>query len=364
MSLPIQFFSEDYPTARHRFLAAATVVGGDVRTYPHPLPGPDGAEIGVDCLWLGDPSAERVLVLSSGTHGIEGFSGAGPQLDFLLGPSPGELPGDTAALLIHGINPWGYAWLRRTTEEGVDLNRNFVDFAKPVPENPGYDEIASSLVPASIEPAALDAAEARLADYAKRHGEPAYLTARGSGQYRHPGGLFYGGTAPTWSRRTTETILADYRLGERQAVAVIDYHTGLGPYAYGELICDHEPGSVGATRGRRWYGPTWKEPRLGTSITVPLAGLSRQGWEAVIGDRLTFAYLEFGTLPPPGMQRALAQDHWLHNRGPVDWSDPETRRIKQVMLDAYLPPEEDWRESVLFRCRQVTGQALKGLASQ
>lgn len=360
---PVDLFSTDYPSARKRFRAACLLRNGRATMYPHPERGPEGGDIAIDCAWLGPDDAERVLVVSSGTHGIEGFAGAGPQLDLMSGnwACPAAR---TAILLVHGVNPWGYAWMRRTTEEGVDLNRNFIDYAMPLPANPAYAEIAADLVPESVSPEALARAEARLAEYRRTHGEPAYLVARGSGQYTHPGGLFYGGTSPTWARRMAERIIEDFRLPGRRAVAVIDLHSGLGPYGYGELICGHAPDSAGAERGRRWYGPTWTEPQRGTSITVPLVGLSQQGWEAAIGAKLTFAYLEFGTLPPEGMQRALAQDHWLHNRGPLDWNDAQTQRIKREMMEAYAPPRADWRDMVLFRCRQVVCQALEGLAAQ
>jgi hypothetical protein len=361
--LPTGLFSSDYPAARRRFRAACEVRGARASCTVHPQRGPDGGELAIDCAWLGSPDAERVLVLSSGTHGVEGLAGSGPQLDLMLGDWA-RVPEGTAVLLIHALNPWGYAWMRRTTEEGVDLNRNFVDFAKPLPENPGYSEIADDLVPATASPAALAAAEARLAEYRRVHGDEAYLVARGSGQYTHPGGLFYGGAAPTWARRASERLIAEFGLPARRAVAVIDLHSGLGPYGYGELICAHAPDSAGARRGARWYGPTWKEPQRGTSITVPLVGLSQQGWEAAIGPTLTFAYLEFGTLPPEAMQRALARDHELHNRGPVDWRDPQTQDVKREMLEAYAPSAADWRETVLFRCRQVVCHALAGLQTQ
>ena len=35
-----------------------------------------------------------------------------------------------AVLYVHGLNPYGFSWWRRTTHENVDLNRNFRDFAR------------------------------------------------------------------------------------------------------------------------------------------------------------------------------------------------------------------------------------------
>src|SRR5690606_6046168 len=73
----------------------------------------------------------------------------------------------------------------------------------------------------------LDAAQKRLDAWGEAHGWRALEHARSGGQHTHPEGMFYGGTGPTWSRRTLEGICADYRLGERRSVAVIDFHTGL-----------------------------------------------------------------------------------------------------------------------------------------
>ena len=69
--------------------------------------------------------------------GVEGFAGSAIQIQFLKERIGGpELPRSFGVLLIHALNPYGFAHLRRANECNVDLNRNFVDFAQPLPENP------------------------------------------------------------------------------------------------------------------------------------------------------------------------------------------------------------------------------------
>ena len=131
-------FSPDYDSARRRFLAMCTRYGVAVRSYANPERAPDGADLATDTAWFGPADAAQVMILMSATHGVEGFCGSGAQLDWLLHGGPARLPDNTAALVVHAINPYGFAWGRRTTEEGVDLNRNGVDFAAPLPANPGY----------------------------------------------------------------------------------------------------------------------------------------------------------------------------------------------------------------------------------
>ena len=53
--------------------------------------------------------------------------------------------------MIHGINPYGFAWLRRVTNENIDLNRNWIDFNQPLPQNPTYDELHASICPSEME---------------------------------------------------------------------------------------------------------------------------------------------------------------------------------------------------------------------
>ncbi len=355
-------FARDYADASRMFRDAALAAGGMTRKFVNPQRGPGGEELAAELAWFGPRDAANVLVLISATHGVEGFCGSGAQIDWLTGGGPKCLPRDTGVLVIHAINPYGFAWLRRVTEDGVDLNRNFVDLANP-PENPGYDELADAMVPREIEGPIFEGAMARIKEFTERNGDLAWRIARAGGQYKHPGGIFYGGATATWSRRTHETIIAEYGLAKRRAVAAIDYHTGLGPYGYGELICSHAPGSAAVARARQWWGESVTEPALGTAVSSPRVGLTVFGWEPLIGERLTFITIEYGTYAQPSIQKALREDHWLHNYSNVDWTAPQTLRIKQQLRKAFYPDTEDWREAVLFRSRQVIRQTLVGLAT-
>ncbi|SOD93815.1 M14 family metallopeptidase [Caenispirillum bisanense] len=355
-------FAADYAAARSRFLAAAATAEAAVESFAHPLTGPSGEALATDTAWLGPADAGRVLVLQSATHGVEGFCGAGIQTDLLRAAPAPRLPPDTALLLIHALNPHGFAWLRRVNEDGVDLNRNFVDFAGPLPANAGYEALADALVPPATDAATLAAADAALAAYAADHGQRALEEVVTAGQHTHADGLFHGGTGPTWSRRTLESILARHRMAERRSVAVIDLHTGLGPYGYGELICDHPPGSAAVARARAWWGVSVTEPLLGTSSSGAKTGLVDYAWHAV-GPQVVFVTLEVGTFPTGRMFEVLRADHVLHRTGAVDWQAPETRRIKAALRRHFYPDADDWREQVLWRSRQVVRQALAGLVA-
>ena len=356
-------FSADYAEARGRFRAAASAQGGRVASIANPSRGPRGEELAIDLGWFGREDASYVLVLVSATHGVEGFCGSGAQLDWMLSGGAASLPADTAVLLVHAINPHGFAWLRRVTEEGVDLNRNFLPTGGELRPNPGYEVLADAFVPRDFRPETLAAADAAIAAYRARNGSAAVDYALIFGQHTNPEGVYYGGREAAWSMRMLAKICADFRLADRASVAIIDYHTGLGPHGHGEPIVGHRPGASGQLRCRAWYGDSLGEPLLGSSSSIPIAGLTQYAWAREIGDdRLTFIALEYGTYPLDQGQRALRDDHILHRRGCPDWNDPECQRIKGALRKFNYPDVRPWKEMVVFRSRQVIAQALAGLA--
>jgi hypothetical protein len=359
-------FAPDFAAARVRFLEAAHRAGARIRSYPIPAAGPRGEPLATDTAWIGPDDADDVLVLVSATHGVEGFCGSAAQVDALRAGAGRHLAPGQALLAIHALNPHGFAWLRRVTEEGIDLNRNGIDFsAGPPPRNPGYDELADAFVPGGFDDATLAAAVRRLDAYRLAHGAVAFETARSCGQHSHPQGIFYGGVAPAAAMRTLMRVVDEHGLPRRRRIAVIDYHSGLGPFGHGEPICGHRPGEPGQARCRSWYGSSLGEPLLGTSASLPIAGLSQYAWSRSVGSgRLVFVAIEFGTFDRETGAEALRDDHVLHALGPVDWQAPQTRRIKAALRRFYHPDTTDWCEMVLFRSRQLICQALDGMARE
>ena len=163
-------FSSHYSQARARFCAAADQLGDICQrvSIPHPGVGPQGEALSLDYAWLGDRDASRLMVTQSAVHGVEGFAGSAIQVDQLKCLSQVGLPEDIAVLHIHAVNPHGFAWCRRVNEDGVDLNRNFVDFSRPLPDNTDYDEVRGLLMPEDLDE--WDMAGRRLAEYEQTWG--------------------------------------------------------------------------------------------------------------------------------------------------------------------------------------------------
>lgn len=357
--IPIDtLFADDYRAADAALCQLAAKLGREPDDTVVPPTGPAGEPLHTRHLWLGNSDASKVLVLISGTHGVEGLAGSAIQQDLLaqMHVSAWQPPVDTAILLVHLLNPFGCAWARRCDQDGIDLNRNFVDFTQPLPANAGYLELRAALL--SGNDAIRQTAQA---DYARQHGQTALEVAVSGGQFSDPAGPWFGGNQPAFARRYIEQLMTQYRLAERQ-LAVIDLHTGLGPYAHGEIICDHPAASAGTQVARRWYGEAVTLPELGTSFSAPKQGLMDYGWHAIMNDASCFVTLEFGSGCTAQLFRVLLDDHALHAQGRVDWLAPATRRVKDAMLAHFYPLDRHWRESVILKARGVITLALTGLA--
>lgn len=353
----------DYSRARAGFLAAAEQADARLRTVLLPgHRGPDGGELRMDTAYLGPPSPAKLLVTVSGTHGIEGFCGSACQTGVLLreGVAKAAVSTTTGVLLVHALNPYGFAYLRRVNEDNVDLNRNFVDHGAP-PHNDAYDAVHRTLVPADAAEFSPGELVANLTALRDKLGPQRLQEAVTRGQYRHPDGLFYGGHSPAWSRRVFETVVAEQIAGAAH-VAYIDLHTGLGERGVGEPIFRGGRDADALQRARSWYGDALTVSEHGTSSSTPIVGNTATAVADGLGagSRLTAITLEFGTQPGPEVLLALCADTWLHRHLPP--RDAVRSDLKRLIRGAFSPADDArWREQVLQRAREVFGQAVAGL---
>jgi Protein of unknown function (DUF2817) len=353
-------FSADYAAARERFRSAAQAAGARLACYHNPATGPDGEDLSTETARLGDSAAERLLIVMSGTHGGEGFCGSGLQVALLESGLAAERPPGTALLLIHAINPSGFAWVRRVTEGNIDLNRNFVDHVGPYPANPGYELLREAICPADWNEPAKSEADARLLAYGAEHGLPALQAAVTSGQYIDEAGIFYGGRQATWSNRTLREILRREAAGACH-VGFIDLHTGLGPYGIGEIMNNHLTSHSGFARVKDWFGAEATSIEDGNSSSSPTVGDTSVALDETLPRAaVTGITLEYGTEPLRDMIDALRADNWLHVHGRVD--SPQGRAIKARLRQAFYPDQEGWRTMVWERAADVTRRAMLGLA--
>ena len=352
-------FSASYVEARAKFRAAADKAKAGMEVYTAPARGPKDEILACDVAGIKLKGAERVLILQSATHGVEGYCGSACQTHLLKSGIGDNLGPGIGIMMIHAINPYGFVQDRRVTEGNIDLNRNFVDFAVKPPRNADYDALAQAIAPKALDEETMRAANATLKAFGAARGEPMLQSAITRGQYDHPDGLYYGGTKATWSRLTFEGIVQ--RLPPTaHTVTFIDLHTGLGPSGIGELISEEPVNSPSYARARAIFGASVKSTVSGESVSAQLTGTidGSLGW--LLRDKtVTALALEFGTVPSNIVFAALRADNWLYLQPDVD--EATRAEIKAKIRAAFYVETQTWKSAVLSRAADVVNQAIAGL---
>lgn len=354
-----KFFAVTYSDARANFLQACLQAGLSVSHHQHPLRGPSGENLATDATRIGPIDARDVVVVVSSTHGIEGYAGSGIQIG-LLNTLPGKLAPGQAVVLIHGINPHGFAWTRRVNEDNVDLNRNFVDHeGGNYPENDLFERLAQHIIPKQWDEASVAQCLAARNAIAAEVGEVAVRKAIGKGQYKHADNVHYGGSFATWSNRTLHAISKAQLATARQAL-LVDVHSGLGPYGYGELMTPAKPGEPVFETLRACFGEQVHSTTAGTTAYSGSKGSILAGFRPPLDSlRYCGVGLEFGTRERDAVRRAVEADTWLHLHG--DAASPQGQQIKKDLRDAFYPEESAWKQAVWERGQEVVRLSLDGL---
>lgn len=181
------------------------------------------------------PSGEKakLLILSSGIHGIEGYTGSALQSHFLKT----KRSSGYGVLILHGINAHGMKHFRRVTENNVDLNRNF-DVSDELfrMKNPEYEKLYSFL----------NTSCSRFLFYPKaiglilKHGMENLRRAILRGQYEFPEGIFFGGKTFEPQVNLVLDLVTEVARGYEE-ILLIDLHTGYGEKGKLHLFGDRSP---------------------------------------------------------------------------------------------------------------------------
>ncbi len=341
------YFSPDFTTAQSRFRAAVAAHNGRLDVLKLAAKGPQGEELSIDIARLGATDPQRIFIHSSGLHGIEGFAGSAIQLHCLDETMP-ALPGDAAMIMVHVLNPYGMAWLRRVNENNVDLNRNFLavnDDAADVGRD--YLKLDSFLNPQS--PPRIDLFYLQAIWLMLQHGMSILRQTVAGGQWVRPKGLFYGGKEIEESSLLFQGYLEKHFPSTRRLVA-IDVHTGLGSYGDYRLLVD-------ATEDRARANQTMREAfgeRVQLLDSQGIAYRVRGGqlemyYRIFPESEVYFAGQEFGTYHPLRVLTALRAENRWHHYGAGTLDHPCKRRL----LETFCPHDEKWRMAVLQQGREV-----------
>jgi ribosomal protein S18 acetylase RimI-like enzyme len=100
------------------------------------------------------------------------------------------------------------------------------------------------------------------------------------------------------------------------------------------------------------------EPAQGTDAAL-VSGLIGPAFAAAHSCPAAGVVLEYGTVDAAQVVAAMQADNWLHHYG--DRSSSEGKAIQQRMRDVFFLEDEDWKEAVCGRTKEVIDQALTAM---
>ncbi len=355
-------FPQSYEDSRARFIRDVELLrpkwaGTRLESYPlknHP-------SLSIDYVWAEPRKKENLIIITTAEHGIEGYVGSAMLKLFMDEFTPCLNPENTGLLLVHTINPWGMKHWRKTNENSVDLNRNFVYGKFDGEINPDFKTLEYLFTPQ--RPARSFFMESlsfwgRVIRALITPGISRVSTAALLGQHHTPKGFYYGGTQ---HEEGAQVLMELYRqaLVEYDSVIQIDIHTGYGPRDQMSVIIPPVDPISSKDAAEKFNYPLVQKINL-------------EEFYAIHGDMGEYYYLlrneqyphkklfvcgfEFGTIGNSLLARirslrAMIFENQLHWNSASNESAAQA--IREEFRELYFPTEERWRAKAIADCRQA-----------
>lgn len=224
-------FSNTYSEAREKFLDLARKYSADLHSFISSVD-LDGIALFTDIAVIGNEYASNLIIISSGIHGVEGYSGSAIQcaaFEMLAEKAKKE---DVRIALIHAINPHGMAFFERFNAKNIDLNRN-CDLPESNTDDivcdPLYEQLGT-IINSSQEYRSIDEFMVKLTEFSRANDAPLpeIIKAIISGQNKYPDSIFYKGKKISLELESLFDFLKALKTRELRVVNVLDLHAGIG----------------------------------------------------------------------------------------------------------------------------------------
>ncbi|MBF0352682.1 MAG: DUF2817 domain-containing protein [SAR324 cluster bacterium] len=232
-------FAQTYDTSRDLFVAEAGQYDNariqEFRTDP------EASLLTHTLLLPAITKPQRLLVITSGIHGVEGYIGSVIQRLFLKSLDSWIDRNTTGILLIHAVNPYGFRHDRRVNAKNIDLNRNGFTVSGNFDKhhNQAYEQLQSFLEPRKCYASSrLFRAQAR--KQIEHHSQATVFQAAAGGQHHSPQGIFYGGDSQEPEVLRLREIITEHAK-DYPTVFLIHLHSGFGQWGHLHLLYPTSP---------------------------------------------------------------------------------------------------------------------------
>ncbi|MFH0759379.1 MAG: M14 family metallopeptidase [Bacteroidota bacterium] len=364
------YFQESYDQCRSAFLAGAeeAISTHDLaKLISVRVPSGEDDKLYMDLLYIPPAdSSDKLLVLSSGVHGVEGYTGSAVQQMFLEEILGSGVLSEMGVLLIHGVNPYGFKYKRRVSENNVDMNRGCgVDPELFETGNPGYGALYDMLNPhAKASTASMRSRFFYITAISKMLKESMSVLRQAilQGQYEYPEGIYFGGKKFEPQIDSLTRILPGY-FSDYLTILAIDLHTGYGSRRVLHLF----PNPVDDPEIKQKTESVFEGHHIdwgdGDDFYTINGGFA-DAYLPEINPAATYLYMvfEWGTMDTEktfgslkALEKIIIENQGFHYGYT---SAKQEQKVKQDMTEAYYSTSEAWRSEVLKSGRDMLKEAL------
>jgi len=366
----IKYFRNTYPECREAFRASAEKLKEKldrVEIFSLPVENKTNDDLTLDFCYLpAQKNKSKLLILSSGIHGIEGFTGSAIQNMIMEHFDNPGLFSETGILFVHAMNPFGFKNSRRVTENNIDLNRN-CDSKKTLfsSENNGYSELAEFLNPTGKANPGSPGNKFFLITAIKKLIQKSMKALRQAvlqGQYQYPDGLYFGGKDVEPQVKSVTPVLISYAT-DYETVMNIDLHTGYGELGVLHLFpnpVDDQNVKTAMEKIYSGYKIDWGDSDDFYTINGAFSDYLGKLFPDKLYIPMTF---EFGTL---NSQTTMGSIHSIHtmileNQGFHFGYKNITaeEKTENAFREMYYPSSETWRSKVITDTRKMMEKVIE-----
>jgi hypothetical protein len=317
-----------------------------------------------DVLYLqSELPTDKLLVILTGVHGGEAYLGNAQMWTVLSQIEQVNLE-KMSVVFVHSLNPFGMKYFKRTTENNIDLNRNFAedqDFSQF--HNQAYEKLHPVLnESAPVEFYGLNniLLLPKLAFFIMKESKDKLTQATAGGQYQFPQGIFYGGSK---KEPQVQFLISKLKMWaeSKSQILLLDLHTG-----YGERGRLHLFGSHAMLESHLQF-----TNKIFADFELNLGG--SKNFYKTNGDTVTY----FSKLWPDkqfaGMCLEMgtrdSQETWgsfvslqairLENQGVLfGYQDERDFKLsREVSIETFLPSDSEWRAQGIAQFKNVFNKA-------
>ncbi len=365
-----QYFQDSYIESREAFRLQAGMLQtkfDSVQLFSRNVPSKIDNDLTIDfCYVPAQKETEKLLIITSGTHGVEGYVGSAVQKMFMSEILTTEMLNEVGVLLVHSVNPFGFKYSRRVTENNVDFNRN-CDTEQSLfsSENSGYNDLIGMLNPeGKVNSGSLKNKFFMLIannEFVKES-MASLRQAVLQGQYEHKKGLYFGGTGFEPQLTILGEVFKEYAT-EYETVFNIDLHTGYGNRGESHLFpnpIDDIKVKTALENVFEGYKIDWGD----SDDFYTINGSFTDYIGKLLADKFYLPMvLEYGTLNSQTTVGSIKSIHnmVLENQGVQHGykSAKDSLKIIDSFIEMYNPSSEKWRTKIMIDSKVMLKQAME-----